>query len=203
MPILSSRNVLVKRTSHQIVVTDSETIPRYNRFMAVSFDRKQRREMAVACDLTISFAAAGNSLAYLGGGWARSEDEFTWGVGAESHLMFPRLAAGRRLRADARCGAVRSPARTAEPAADRVGQRYRRRLDRHRSPTLLGYRFPASLARRSDRMVVTLQHPDAARPMDFSGSADDRPLAFAAVRGKALSRYARHRPLNRPACRPA
>jgi hypothetical protein len=49
--------------------------------------------MLAVCDLTISFAAAGNSLAFLGGGWARSEPEFTWSVGAESHLMFPRLAA--------------------------------------------------------------------------------------------------------------
>ena len=47
--------------------------------------------MAVECDLTINFGTAGNSLAYLGGGWARSEPEFTWGIGAESHLVLPRL----------------------------------------------------------------------------------------------------------------
>jgi hypothetical protein len=46
--------------------------------------------MQIECDLTISFAAAANSLAYLGGGWARSEPEFTWGIGAESHLIFPQ-----------------------------------------------------------------------------------------------------------------
>jgi len=45
-------------------------------------------------------------------------------------------------------------------------------------PTLLGYRIPVNLARRSDRMVVTLQHPDAARPKDFSDHADDRSLAL-------------------------
>ena len=47
--------------------------------------------MELACDLTISFASAGNSLAYLGGGWARSEPAFTWSIGPESHLMFAPL----------------------------------------------------------------------------------------------------------------
>ena len=47
--------------------------------------------MAIDCDLTIDFATTGNSLSFLGGGWARSEDRFTWGIGAESHLLLPRL----------------------------------------------------------------------------------------------------------------
>ena len=47
--------------------------------------------MAINCDLTINFASGGNSLAYLGGGWARSEAAFTWGTGVESHLVLPRL----------------------------------------------------------------------------------------------------------------
>jgi hypothetical protein len=51
-------------------------------------------------------------------------------------------------------------------------------------PTLLGYRIPAGVGRRADRMVVTLQHPDAARPSDFSDIADDRPLAFALFEAK-------------------
>lgn len=48
--------------------------------------------MTIACELTIKFGTAGNSLAYLGGGWARSEPEFTWSVGAESHIILPRPA---------------------------------------------------------------------------------------------------------------
>ena len=48
----------------------------------------------------------------------------------------------------------------------------------------MGYRIPASLARPADRMVITLQHPDAARPSDFSDTADDRPLAFALFEAK-------------------
>ena len=47
--------------------------------------------MGPDCDLTIKFGTSGNSLAYLGGGWARSEPDFTWCLGAESHIMLPRL----------------------------------------------------------------------------------------------------------------
>jgi hypothetical protein len=140
--------------------------------------------MAVACDLTISFAAAGNSLAYLGGGWARSEDDFTWGVGAESHLMFPRLAPADDyvLTLDV-VPFVHPPELPSQRLIVSVNDTVVGSTDIAR-PTLLGYRFPASLLRRSDRMVVTLQHPDAARPLDFSGSADDRPLAFALFQAK-------------------
>lgn len=135
--------------------------------------------MGTECELTISFASAGNSLAYLGGGWAQPEDNFTWGIGSESHLIFPHLKMGDEyiLTLDVIPFVHRS-----ELASQRlivsvndvvVGSTALSR------PTLLAYRIPASLARRSDRMMVTLQHPDAARPQDLGNSGDDRPLAFA------------------------
>ncbi|WP_428491570.1 hypothetical protein [Rhodopila sp.] len=145
--------------------------------------------MAVECDLTISFAATGNSLAYLGGGWARAEDTFTWCVGAESHLVFPRLAEADEyvLMLDV-VPFVHAP--------ELPGQRLIVSVDDNvvgsseiSRPTLLGYRIPASLTRRADRMVVTLQHPDAACPQDFFDIADDRSLAFA-VSGAKLLRIA-------------
>jgi hypothetical protein len=140
--------------------------------------------MAVVCDLRINFAAAGNSLAYLGGGWARSEDEFTWGVGAESHLMFPRLAAADEyvLTLDV-VPFVHPPELPSQRLIVSVNGTVVGSTDIAR-PTLLGYRIPASLARRSDRMVVTLQHPDAARPKDFEDSLDERSLAFSVFEAK-------------------
>jgi hypothetical protein len=51
-------------------------------------------------------------------------------------------------------------------------------------PTLLGYRIAAAVARQSERMVVTLQHPDAVRPQDLGASGDDRYLAFALSEAK-------------------
>jgi hypothetical protein len=135
--------------------------------------------MAVVCDLTINFGAAGNSLAFLGGGWARSEDVFTWCVGAESHLVFPRLATADEyvLTLDV-VPFVHAPELPGQRLIVSVNDTVVGSNDIAR-PTLLGYRIPVSLARRSDRMVVTLQHPDAARPKDFSDNADDRSLAFA------------------------
>src|SRR5579862_9027513 len=45
--------------------------------------------MSAKAGLTINFGANGNSLGFLGGGWARAEDRFTWAVGQESHLLLP------------------------------------------------------------------------------------------------------------------
>lgn len=140
--------------------------------------------MAVVCDLTISFASAGNSLAFLGGGWARSEGDFTWGIGAESHLLLPRLETADHyvLTLDV-IPFVHTPRLPNQRLIVSVNDTVLGSTDLCR-PTLLGYRIPGGLARRSDRMVVTLQHPDAARPIDFSDIADTRFLAFALSEAK-------------------
>lgn len=135
--------------------------------------------MEVACDLTISFGSAGNSLAFLGGGWARSEPEFTWSIGPESHLIFPRIDAadGCVLTLDV-IPFIHTPEAPTQRLIVSVNDTVVGSCQLSR-PTLLGYRIPASLARQSDRMLVTLQHPDAVRPKDFGDSADDRHLALA------------------------
>ncbi len=143
--------------------------------------------MAFECDLTISFAAAGNSLAYLGGGWARSEDTFTWGIGAESHLIIPRLAPADEyiLTLDV-VPFVHAPELPGQRLIVSVKDMVVGSSDLSR-PSLLGYRIPAALARRSERLVITLQHPDAARPLDISDSADDRYLSFSVSEAKIYS----------------
>ncbi|MEA2741129.1 MAG: hypothetical protein QOH05_4436 [Acetobacteraceae bacterium] len=135
--------------------------------------------MPAICDLTIAFSATGNSLAYLGGGWARSEDEFTWAIGAESHLVFPRLTVADEyvLTLDV-VPFVHAPELPSQRLIVSVNDAVVGSTEIAR-PTLLAYRIPGSLARRSDRMLVTLQHPDAARPKDFSAIQDDRSLAVA------------------------
>ncbi len=44
--------------------------------------------MPAVSELTINFGAHGNSLGYLGGGWKRAEESFTWATGQESHSAF-------------------------------------------------------------------------------------------------------------------
>jgi hypothetical protein len=143
--------------------------------------------MTIVCDLTINFGSAGNSLVYLGGGWARSEPEFTWGVGAESHLIFPRIGdADEFILTLDLIPFVHKPDLSGQRLIVSVNDSVLGSTGLSR-PTLLGYRIPAALAKRSDRMVVTLQHPDAARPKDFAATDDDRNLAFAVSEVKLYS----------------
>ena len=135
--------------------------------------------MDIECDLTIGFAATGNSLAFLGGGWARSEPEFTWGTGAESHLVVPRVQAANEyfLTLDV-IPFIHGPELPSQRLIVSINDTVIGSSQLSR-PTLLGYRIPGALAQSSDRVVITLQHPDAARPKDFGDSGDDRLLAFA------------------------
>jgi hypothetical protein len=140
--------------------------------------------MELECDLTISFASARNSLAYLGGGWARSEPEFTWSIGAESHLMLPPLKPADEyvVTLDV-VPFIHPPEARGQRLIVSINDTVVGSCDVSR-PTLLGYRIPAAVARQSERMVVTLQHPDAVRPKDFGDSGDDRYLAFAMSEAK-------------------
>jgi hypothetical protein len=140
--------------------------------------------MELECDLTISFAAAGNSLAYLGGGWARSEPDFSWSIGPESHLMFPPLKPADEyvVTLDV-VPFVHPPEMPGQRLIVSINDTAVGSCELSR-PTRLGYRIPAAIARQSERMVVTLQHPDAVRPKDFGDSGDDRYLAFAMLEAK-------------------
>ena len=135
--------------------------------------------MNVECDLTINFGTAGNSLAYLGGGWAQAEPEFTWGIGAESHLVFSRLKPAEEyiLVIDV-VPFIHNPELPTQRLILSVNDTVVGSSELFR-PTLVGYRIPASRALRADKMIVTLQHPDAVRPKDFGDSGDERFLAFA------------------------
>lgn len=140
--------------------------------------------MSVECDVTISFAATGNSQAYLGGGWARAEAEFTWSIGAESHLIFPRFEAADEyvLTLDV-VPFVNAPQLQNQRLIVSVNDTVVGSTELSR-PTLLGYRIPGDLVHGAGRVVITLQHPDAARPGDFSDIADTRYLAFALTEAK-------------------
>ncbi len=143
--------------------------------------------MAIACDLTIDFATSGNSLGFLGGGWARSEDNFTWAIGHESHLVLPRIQSSSAyiLTLDV-IPYVHLPRLQNQRLIVSINNIVIGSASLSR-PTRLGYRLPTGVALGTDKLAVTLQHPDAARPCDLSDSADDRPLAFALSKAK-LSR---------------
>ena len=45
-------------------------------------------------------------------------------------------------------------------------------------PTMLAWRSAVGLIRRAERTLVTLWHPDVARPTDLEAGEDDRELAY-------------------------
>ncbi len=135
--------------------------------------------MAVETELRIGFGTVGNSLGYLGGGWARAEAEFTWAVGAESHLILPRLNDSFEyvLTFDL-LPYLHEPELPSQRLIVSINDTVIGSTVVGRA-SLLGYRIPPGLTGKSDRVLVTLQHPDAARPADFSvHEVDDRELAF-------------------------
>lgn len=135
--------------------------------------------MSISCDLTIKFGASGNSLSFLGGGWARAEPEFTWGIGAESHIVVPRITpADEHIMTLDIVPFIHAPELPSQRLIVSANDTVVGSIDIAR-PTLLAFRIPGSLTRRSERLLITLQHPDAARPKDFGDNSDDRPLAFA------------------------
>jgi hypothetical protein len=134
--------------------------------------------MVVELELTIGFAANGNSLGYLGGGWARAEPEFTWTTGSESHLMLTRSKQpGDYILTLDVVPFLHPPELPTQRLTVTVNDTVvgASQLDRG---GLLGYRIPESVMRAADRILITLLHPDAVRPVDLGGSVDDRLLAF-------------------------
>jgi hypothetical protein len=129
-------------------------------------------------DLTINFGASGNSLAFLGGGWARAEEHFTWAVGPESHLLLPLGEAPRDFVLSMNVipflhpPMLNSQRLTVSVDDTTIGTTTLTR------PAVLAWRIPAGLARRTERTLITLSHPDVVRPKDLNASTDERELAF-------------------------
>jgi hypothetical protein len=129
-------------------------------------------------ELTINFGGSGNSLSYLGGGWARAEENFTWATGQESHLLLPLGHDPREfvLTMDV-IPFVHPPALSTQRLIVSIDETTIGMASLSR-PTVLAWRIPVGLIRRAERTLVTFWHPDVARPRDLSGAADDRELAF-------------------------
>lgn len=134
--------------------------------------------MPALSELTINFGGSGNSLSYLGGGWARAEENFTWATGQESHLLLPLGQEPREfvLTMDV-IPFVHPPALSTQRLIVSIDETTIGLTSLSR-PTVLAWRIPVGLIRRAERTLVTFWHPDVARPRDVSGAADDRELAF-------------------------
>lgn len=145
--------------------------------------------MASELEHEIDFGASGNSQSFLGAGWALPEPMFTWALGMQSVFRIPvrsddtdyiltldvvPFVVGRDLPAQRLIVSVNDVV---------VGSCAIVR------PSLLAYRIPSGLARESGALVVTLQHPDAARPSEYGISGDHRLLTVSVAKA-ALHRWA-------------
>lgn len=134
--------------------------------------------MPAVLELTINFGANGNSLGYLGGGWARAEEHFTWAVGPESHLL---LNLGQNAREYVLMLNVIPFVHPGSLPAQRLIVSMNETTIGVASvsrPSVLAWRIQAGAIRRAERTLITLSHPDSARPSDLSKTPDDRELAF-------------------------
>ena len=134
--------------------------------------------MPAVPELTITFGVNGNSLSHLGGGWARAEEHFTWAIGAESHLLLNLAQNAREYVLSLNIipfvypGALPAQRLIVSMNETIIGEALVSR------PSILAWRIPPGLIRRPERTLITLSHPDAARPSDLSKSPDERELAF-------------------------
>jgi hypothetical protein len=134
--------------------------------------------MPAVSELTINFGGNGNSLSYLGGGWARAEENFTWAVGQESHLLLPLGQEAREfVLTMSVIPFVHPPILNSQRLIVSVDETTIGMATLSR-PTVLAWRIPVGLIRRAERNLVTLSHPDVARPRDMGAGIDDRELAF-------------------------
>ncbi|HUB43881.1 MAG TPA: hypothetical protein VMB73_02750 [Acetobacteraceae bacterium] len=134
--------------------------------------------MPVDLELTIDFKSSGNSQSYLAGGWARAESDFTWMIGGESQILV-------RLDPEADAYLLLLDVIPFTHAPDLPSQRLIVSANNAvvgscsvSRPSILAYKLPNPVFREGRRTVITLQHPDAARPIDISESPDDRSLAL-------------------------
>jgi hypothetical protein len=144
--------------------------------------------MKAVSELVINFGGTGNSLSYLGGGWARPEEKFTWAVGQESHLILPlgREATEFVLMMNV-IPFVHPPALPAQRLIVSVDETTIGTASISR-PAVLAWRIPAGLLRRrTERTLVTLSHPDVTRPSDVSETVENRELAFSVSEMKIYS----------------
>src|SRR5258708_20037443 len=120
--------------------------------------------MPAATGLTINFGASGNSLSYLGGGWARAEENFAWATGQESHLLLPLGKEPREFVLTMNViPFVHSPALSVQRLIVSIDETTIGTMSLSR-PAVLGRPTPIVLIRGTERTLVTLSHPTPPPP---------------------------------------
>ena len=137
--------------------------------------------MTAVAEYSICFGTNGEGPRHLDGGWAPPEPEFTWAVGDESRLSLPPVSGQppRVLVLDL-IPFVSPPHASSQRLIVSVNGTVVGASSIHR-PTLLGYTIPPGLMEEGAPVEVTIQHPDAVRPVEVGVGQDSRQLSVAIV----------------------
>lgn len=148
--------------------------------------------MAVLAHLT--FEGGGNASSYLREGWSTPEPEFTWAIGKQSSVAFPRAFGNGALALEMEVVPfIHLPhvprqrlvvfAGTAQLGGTVI-----------RDAATLCFDLPRSVAGETGDLVITLVYPDAAIPVSLGLSEDHRRLALM-VRSMTLLETAAEPPI--------
>jgi hypothetical protein len=130
-------------------------------------------------ELVIDFGWSGNSTSYRRSGWAEPEPRYTWTLGRESTLEFPRpaLPGAYKLMLKVSPFVWRDRLRSQHLSVAINNQEVGAFVITGGGSVECA--VPWSLIARSDWVSVTLSHPDAARPIDVNRVPDHREIALA------------------------
>jgi hypothetical protein len=139
----------------------------------------QRGHAQADAVFTLHFNVDGNLLQYEHTGWARPEEKFTWTAASTSRLVIPKPGGG----GDYRLRLILAPFVVKEKLPEQrivttvngivIG------ASALRDVAMLDYELPAAVLGGDATMELSFELPDAARPIEVSGAADDRLLAVA------------------------
>jgi len=131
--------------------------------------------------LGLRFGRDSGDANYLGLGWSGDEDGYRWMTGEWSEVWLDDPGPGNYLLEVELSPFVHPPALEAQRLAVAVrGTVIGRSLVS--GLNTLGFRIPARLLAGKGPVRVGFLHPDAARPVDLTGNADDRRLALSVRR---------------------
>jgi hypothetical protein len=144
----------------------------------------------------IVFRVGGNGADHQRGGWSGAEPRHTWTIGTDSAVELPRPTTPGAYVLELKVAPfVWGDKLPVQRLVVRVGDTEIGRFAINQ-PARLRCPLPWDLIAHNDRIAVAFHHPDAARPVEISGAADDRVIALAF---ETVSLAAAREPVGEPA----
>jgi hypothetical protein len=126
----------------------------------------------------LEFGRGNAGAAQLGPGWSKPEPGYVWSNARQAHLALPPL----REPGTYRVWIAGAPSTITDKLLEQRVTVLVNTIEvgtvALREPSVLAFDLPVATGAAGGKIAVTFRLPDAARPCDLSGSADDRMLGF-------------------------